>query len=106
MPAPLNGDRHGPKGTGREFKSINGDGLEFAEERGPQPKALGAIADSLGIPSEKAYTNIRKYGNTSAASVPILLHETLQAGRIQRGDLCLLAAFGTGFNWGASLLYW
>ena len=69
-------------------------------------RIIDAIAESLGIPSEKAYTNIRKYGNTSAASVPILLHETLQAGRIQRGDLCLLAAFGTGFNWGASLLYW
>ena len=69
-------------------------------------RIIDAIADSLGIPSDKAYTNIHKYGNTSAASVPILLHETLQAGRIQRGDLCLLAAFGTGFNWGASLLYW
>jgi 3-oxoacyl-[acyl-carrier-protein] synthase-3 len=69
-------------------------------------RIIDAIADSLGIPSEKAYTNIRKYGNTSAASVPILLHETLQEGRIQRGDLCLLAAFGTGFNWGASLLHW
>jgi 3-oxoacyl-[acyl-carrier-protein] synthase-3 len=69
-------------------------------------RIIDAIADSLNIPAEKMYVNIHKYGNTSAASVPILLHETVQAGRIKRGDLCLLAAFGTGFNWGASLLHW
>lgn len=69
-------------------------------------RILDAIADSLNIPASKIPVNIHKYGNTSAASVPILLHETLQEGRIKRGDLCLLAAFGTGFSWGASLLRW
>jgi 3-oxoacyl-[acyl-carrier-protein] synthase-3 len=69
-------------------------------------RILDAITDSLNIPASKVYVNIHKYGNTSAASVPILLHETLEEGRIQRGDVCLLAAFGTGFSWGASLLRW
>jgi len=69
-------------------------------------RILDAVADSLNIPASKVPVNIHKYGNTSAASVPILLHESLQEGRIKRGDLCLLAAFGTGFNWGASLLRW
>jgi len=69
-------------------------------------RLLAAVADSLNIPSSKVPLNVDKYGNTSAASVPILLHETLQEGRIKRGDLCLLAAFGTGFSWGASLLRW
>ena len=69
-------------------------------------RLLAAVADSLNIPSSKLPLNVDKYGNTSAASVPILLHETLQEGRIKRGDLCLLAAFGTGFSWGASLLRW
>jgi 3-oxoacyl-[acyl-carrier-protein] synthase-3 len=69
-------------------------------------RILDAIANALRIPRDKVYVNIDRYGNTSAASVPILLHETLQAGRIKRGDLCLLVAFGTGFNWGASLLRW
>jgi 3-oxoacyl-[acyl-carrier-protein] synthase-3 len=69
-------------------------------------RILDAVADSLNIPAAKVPVNIHKYGNTSAASVPILLHESLQEGRIKRGDLCLLAAFGTGFNWGASLLRW
>jgi 3-oxoacyl-[acyl-carrier-protein] synthase-3 len=69
-------------------------------------RIIDAVADSLNIPADKAYANVHKYGNTSAASVPILLHEQLQAGQIKRGDLCLLAAFGTGFNWGATLLRW
>ena len=69
-------------------------------------RILDSIADGLNIPRDKVYTNIQKYGNTSAASVPILLHETLQEGKVQRGDLCMLVAFGTGFNWGASLLRW
>jgi 3-oxoacyl-[acyl-carrier-protein] synthase-3 len=49
---------------------------------------------------------VDRYGNTAAASVPICLHEALMAGRIKVGDLILLAAFGTGFSWGASLLRW
>lgn len=69
-------------------------------------RILESVSESLNIPAAKVPVNIHKYGNTSAASVPILLHETLQEGRIKRGDLCLLAAFGTGFNWGASLLRW
>ena len=69
-------------------------------------RIIDAAVDSLNIPADKAYANVHKYGNTSAASVPILLHEQLQAGQIKRGDLCLLAAFGTGFNWGATLLRW
>ena len=69
-------------------------------------RIIETIAQSLNIPADKTYINIEKYGNTSAASVPILLHEVLQQGRIKRGDLCMLVAFGTGFNWGASLLRW
>lgn len=69
-------------------------------------RIIESIAQTLKIPAEKAYINIEKYGNTSAASVPILLHEVHKEGRLTRGDLCLLVAFGTGFNWGATLLRW
>jgi 3-oxoacyl-[acyl-carrier-protein] synthase-3 len=69
-------------------------------------RIIESIAQSLKIPAEKTYVNIHKYGNTSAASVPILLHEVLKEGHIRRGDLCMLVAFGTGFNWGATLLRW
>jgi 3-oxoacyl-[acyl-carrier-protein] synthase-3 len=69
-------------------------------------RIIESVAQGLGIPPEKTYSNIEKYGNTSAASVPILLHEVLQEGHVKRGDLCMFVAFGTGFNWGATLLRW
>jgi 3-oxoacyl-[acyl-carrier-protein] synthase-3 len=69
-------------------------------------RIIEAIADQLSIPLEKSFNNIAKYGNTSAASVPICLHEAVEAGRLRRGDLVMMAAFGTGFSWGATLMRW
>ncbi len=67
-------------------------------------RTIDSVTQVLDIPMEKVPVNIQKYGNTSAASIPILFHESVTEGRIQRGDLCMFLAFGTGFNWGASLL--
>jgi len=64
------------------------------------------VAGSLGIPDAKVHNNIQKYGNTSAAAIPILLDELVEAGRVREGDLLLLAGFGSGFTWGASVLRW
>lgn len=58
----------------------------------------------LGIPSEKVIVNIDKYGNTSAATVPMAFHEAIQEGKIKRGDLVLFDAFGAGLTSGATLL--
>jgi 3-oxoacyl-[acyl-carrier-protein] synthase-3 len=58
------------------------------------------------VPMEKVFVNIHKYGNTSAASVPIALHEALQEGKIKSGDKVLLVSFGAGGTWGAALLEW
>jgi 3-oxoacyl-[acyl-carrier-protein] synthase-3 len=69
-------------------------------------RIIEAVASAHGIPAERSYINIQRYGNTAAASVPICLHEALTAGRIKDGDLVMLAAFGTGFSWGASLMRW
>ncbi len=69
-------------------------------------RIIEAIADYAKIPPEKMFNNVHKYGNTSAASVPICIHEALTEGRIREGDLILTAAFGTGFAWGATLLRW
>jgi 3-oxoacyl-[acyl-carrier-protein] synthase-3 len=70
-------------------------------------KRIGdAIAERLGIPPEKVFQNIQRYGNTTAASVPIALSEARAAGLIERGDLVVLAAFGAGFAWGAVTLRW
>jgi 3-oxoacyl-[acyl-carrier-protein] synthase-3 len=65
-----------------------------------------AVAKSLGIPPEKVFSNIEKYGNTTAASVPIALDECATEGRIRAGDLVCLAAFGSGFTWASSLIRW
>ena len=60
----------------------------------------------LGLPDEKVLNNIQKYGNTTAASIPIALHEAVEDGKIGRGDLVCLAAFGSGFTWGSALIRW
>jgi 3-oxoacyl-[acyl-carrier-protein] synthase-3 len=69
-------------------------------------RIIDAIAEHAKIPAAKMFNNVQKYGNTSAASVPICIHEAFTEGRIKEGDLVLTAAFGTGFAWGATLLRW
>jgi 3-oxoacyl-[acyl-carrier-protein] synthase-3 len=69
-------------------------------------RILNAVAERLGVPHEKVFTNIDRYGNTSAASVPIALDEALEANRIHDNDLVMLNACGGGLTWGANLLRW
>ena len=64
------------------------------------------VARNLGFPPERVVHNIQKYGNTTAASIPIALHEAVLEGRIRKGDLVLLAGLGAGLTWGASLVRW
>ncbi|NOX35996.1 MAG: ketoacyl-ACP synthase III [Calditrichaeota bacterium] len=65
-----------------------------------------AVAQKLGISMDKIVSNIHKYGNTTAASIPIAMSEAWEEGRIKDGDLICLAAFGAGFTWGSVLLRW
>ena len=60
----------------------------------------------LRLPAEKVFNNIERYGNTTAATIPIALAEAVRAGRLAQGDLLCLVAFGSGFTWGASLIRW
>ena len=64
------------------------------------------VAMGLELPEEKVFNNIQRYGNTTAASVPIALHEAVTEGRVRPGSLVCLAAFGAGFTWAAALLRW
>jgi 3-oxoacyl-[acyl-carrier-protein] synthase-3 len=64
------------------------------------------VAGRLGATPEQVFTNVEKYGNTSAASVAIALDEAVQEGRIQKGDLILLIAFGAGLTWAAAVIEW
>lgn len=63
-----------------------------------------AVAQRLGVGPEKMFNNIMRYGNTTAASIPIALTEAIEAGRLDKGGLLGLAAFGAGFTWGAAVL--
>jgi 3-oxoacyl-[acyl-carrier-protein] synthase-3 len=67
-------------------------------------RIIVALAERLGISLDKVAVNVDKYGNTSAASVPVALDEARRGGRIQPGDIVLLNAFGAGFAWGAAVV--
>lgn len=69
-------------------------------------RIITAVGDRLGIPADRCIVNIASYGNTSAASIPIALDEAVRDGRLKKGDLVLIAAFGGGFTWGAGLVRW
>lgn len=69
-------------------------------------RIIEATAKHAKIPMEKVYVNVDRYGNTSAASIPIALDECVQAGRIRDGSLVLLVAFGGGFTWASVVLRW
>jgi 3-oxoacyl-[acyl-carrier-protein] synthase-3 len=69
-------------------------------------RIIESTAKRLGLPEGKVYLNIAKYGNTSAASVPIAVVEALREGRIKEGDLVLMTAFGSGLTWAAALIRW
>ncbi len=69
-------------------------------------RIMTAAAERAGLPLEKLYVTIHKYGNISAASIPISLYDAEEEGRLRKGDLVLTAAFGAGFTWAAALFRW
>jgi 3-oxoacyl-[acyl-carrier-protein] synthase-3 len=69
-------------------------------------RIVDAVGDRLGATPEQLFINLHKYGNTSAASVAIALDEAAHSGKIARGDLILIVAFGAGLTWGAAVIEW
>ena len=69
-------------------------------------RIISGVAKKLGEKEEKFPKNIEKYGNTSAASIPILLDEMNKEGKLEKGDILVLAGFGAGLTWGSTLLKW
>ena len=67
---------------------------------------MEAVAKRLGEPMEKFPMNLEEYGNTSSASIPILLDELNRQGRLRAGQKLVLAGFGAGLTWGASIVEW
>lgn len=69
-------------------------------------RILNNLRDRLKVPEEKVFVNLSKYGNTSAASIPIALDEANKQGRLVRGEIVLLCTFGGGLTWGSLLMRW
>jgi 3-oxoacyl-[acyl-carrier-protein] synthase-3 len=69
-------------------------------------RILKAVAKKLHLPLEKIMINLEKYGNTSAASIPIALDEAISQDKINKGDIVVLTAFGAGLTWGAIVIRW
>lgn len=64
------------------------------------------VAKALSLGPDKVYNNIQRYGNTTAATIPIALDECVRGGRVKRGDLLVFTAFGSGFTWGSCVVRW
>ncbi|MHB0885249.1 MAG: beta-ketoacyl-ACP synthase III [Bacillota bacterium] len=69
-------------------------------------RIIDAAAKRLGLPEDKVVINIGEFGNMSAASIPVALHEAVRSGRIKRGDVVVLVAFGAGLTWGSAAIRW
>ncbi len=87
-------------------ESVSGEEVKLVVPHQVNLRIIEAARERLDWPMEKFFVNIQKYGNTSAASVPIALDEAAREGRIERGDLVVLVAFGAGLTWGSTLIRW
>ena len=88
-----------------EFSHLTPDDIKLVIPHQANQRITEAVAQRFGS-MEKVMSNIYKYGNTTAASIPIALDEAVREGRIHEGDLVLLVAFGSGFTWASALLRW
>jgi 3-oxoacyl-[acyl-carrier-protein] synthase-3 len=67
-------------------------------------RIINAVAQRLGIPTERVFVNVHKYGNTSGAAVAIALDEAVKSGRAQKGNIILLVTFGAGLTWSSAAI--
>ncbi len=86
-----------------EKNGVSSEDIDWFIPHQANIRIMETVAKRLGIPMEKMIVTIHKYGNTSAASIPVALDEKVRSGEIKRGDLILVASFGAGFVWGAVL---
>ncbi|RUM56924.1 MAG: 3-oxoacyl-ACP synthase [Persephonella sp.] len=87
-----------------EKAGITVDDIKLVIPHQANIRIIRALAERLNIPEDKVYSNIHKYGNTSAASIPIAMYEAYKEGKLKKGDYVLLTAFGGGLTWGAVVL--
>jgi 3-oxoacyl-[acyl-carrier-protein] synthase-3 len=89
-----------------EHAGVSIDDVDWFVPHQANLRIIESAAQRLGIPLERTIVNIERYGNTSAASIPLALFESVEAGHIHDGDLILLSGFGAGMTWASALLRW
>jgi len=89
-----------------ERNQINPKTLDWLLLHQANQRILDAVADRFSIPSQKVLSNLARYGNTSAATIPLMLDEAVRDGRVQQGNLIASCGFGAGLSWGAGLFRW
>jgi 3-oxoacyl-[acyl-carrier-protein] synthase-3 len=86
--------------------NLTSDDIAYLVPHQANLRIMNATAERMGISKEKVMVNIYKYGNTTAATIPLCLTEYYRNGKIKKGDNLILAAFGAGFTWGSAWLKW
>ncbi|MCK6604650.1 MAG: ketoacyl-ACP synthase III [Ignavibacteriaceae bacterium] len=89
-----------------EKNGLTGEDVAFLVPHQANLRIIDATAQRMGVTREKVMINIDKYGNTTAATIPLCLTEYYRAGKVKKGDNLILAAFGAGFTWGSIYLKW
>jgi len=115
----LNEGRHYPKMNGRNVfrhaitrfqevikESLDANDFDLLITHQANLRITEMVASMLGIPQDKVYNNIMKYGNTTAASIPIAFDEAVEKNLVRDGSLICLSAFGSGFTWASALIRW
>lgn len=89
-----------------EKNNLSSDDVAYLVPHQANLRIIDATGKRMGLPSEKVMVNIDKYGNTTAATIPLCLTEYYRDGKIKKGDKLILSAFGAGFTWGATYMVW
>ena len=83
---------------------LTSDDIDYMIPHQANIRIIQAVQERLGLPEEKVVTNIKYYGNTSAASIPIALAEGVEKGKVKLGSTALLCGFGAGMTWGGAIV--
>jgi 3-oxoacyl-[acyl-carrier-protein] synthase-3 len=89
-----------------EKNGVSTDQVKLLIPHQANQRIIDAIAQRMKLPPERVFMNLERYGNTSAASIPIALDEAVRTGRIVSGDYVLFVAFGAGLTWASALIRW
>jgi 3-oxoacyl-[acyl-carrier-protein] synthase-3 len=89
-----------------ERNGLTADDIAYLVPHQANLRIIDAARERMGLPPEKVMVNIDRYGNTTAATIPICLSEWYSSGKLKKGDYVVLASFGAGYTWGATLVRW